>query len=60
MLEYVKANPKEATEYDACLLDEHMPRVNGCEALRHLRDEAAQYVALICYLTSHPCRAAFR
>ena len=40
LLEYVRANPQEATEYDACLLDEHMPRVNGCDALRCLRDEA--------------------
>jgi len=39
LIDHVRADPEGAKRYDACLLDELMPRINGSEALRELRKE---------------------
>jgi len=40
LMEHVRANPGQ--KYDACLMDELMPTVNGTDALRSLREEDFQ------------------
>jgi len=37
MLSHIRSNPQAAQLYDACILDEIMPKMNGSDALRHLR-----------------------